>query len=107
MGIRTYFPGVLALCKCDPLSYSLVIAHTSQTKLSCIREYIIVRRIPIRCGVRWLTCRIIRFYRVGGGNRIAGFLLAVATFILLMIGTGPIAYIRMFHDFHNLTFLTI
>lgn len=33
------------------------------------------------------------FYRVGGGNRIAGFLLAVATFILLMIGTGPIAYI--------------
>ncbi|KAG2346177.1 hypothetical protein BDR05DRAFT_974653 [Suillus weaverae] len=33
------------------------------------------------------------FYRVGGGTRIAGFLLAVATFILLMIGTGPIAYI--------------
>jgi SulP family sulfate permease len=30
---------------------------------------------------------------VGGGTRIAGFLLAVATFILLMIGTGPIAYI--------------
>lgn len=33
------------------------------------------------------------FYRVGGGTRIAGFLLAVATFILLIIGTGPIAYI--------------
>ncbi|KAG1743790.1 sulfate transporter family-domain-containing protein [Suillus lakei] len=33
------------------------------------------------------------FYRVGGGTRIASFLLAVATFILLMIGTGPIAYI--------------
>ncbi|KAG2739962.1 hypothetical protein P692DRAFT_20851426 [Suillus brevipes Sb2] len=33
------------------------------------------------------------FYRVGGRNRIADFLLAVATFILLMIGTGPIAYI--------------
>ncbi|KAJ7186860.1 sulfate transporter family-domain-containing protein [Mycena filopes] len=33
------------------------------------------------------------FYRVGGGTRIAGFLLAVATTILLLIGTGPIAYI--------------
>ncbi|KDR73007.1 hypothetical protein GALMADRAFT_745144 [Galerina marginata CBS 339.88] len=33
------------------------------------------------------------FYRVGGGHRIAGFLLAVATAILLVIGTGPIAYI--------------
>lgn len=34
------------------------------------------------------------FYRVGGGTRIAGFLLAVATFVLLAIGTGPIAFIR-------------
>ncbi|OJA08461.1 hypothetical protein AZE42_05050 [Rhizopogon vesiculosus] len=33
------------------------------------------------------------FYRVGGGTRLAGFLLAVATSILLIIGTGPIAYI--------------
>ncbi|EJD50688.1 sulfate anion transporter [Auricularia subglabra TFB-10046 SS5] len=33
------------------------------------------------------------FYRVGGGSRIAGFLLALATFGLLIIGTGPIAYI--------------
>ncbi|KAF9005068.1 sulfate anion transporter [Cyathus striatus] len=33
------------------------------------------------------------FYRVGGGTRIAGFLLAVATALLLIIGTGPIAYI--------------
>ncbi|KAG6826078.1 hypothetical protein H0H92_001217 [Tricholoma furcatifolium] len=33
------------------------------------------------------------FYRVGGGNRIAGFLLAIATGILLVMGTGPIAYI--------------
>ncbi|KAJ3551621.1 hypothetical protein NP233_g13047 [Leucocoprinus birnbaumii] len=33
------------------------------------------------------------FYRVGGDNRIAGFLLAVATAILLFLGTGPIAYI--------------
>ncbi|KXN84899.1 hypothetical protein AN958_11925 [Leucoagaricus sp. SymC.cos] len=33
------------------------------------------------------------FYRVGGGNRIAGFLLAIATAVLLFIGTGPIAYI--------------
>ena len=37
-----------------------------------------------------------RFYRVGGGTRIAGFLLAVATAVLLFIGTGPIAYIRAF-----------
>lgn len=35
-----------------------------------------------------------RFYRVGGGTRVAGFLLAVATTVLLLIGTGPIAYIR-------------
>ncbi|KAJ7764856.1 sulfate transporter family-domain-containing protein [Mycena metata] len=33
------------------------------------------------------------FYRVGGGTRIAGFLLAVATTVLLLIGTGPIAFI--------------
>jgi SulP family sulfate permease len=33
------------------------------------------------------------FYRVGGGTRIAGFLLAAATTFLLLIGTGPIAYI--------------
>ncbi|KAF8429985.1 sulfate transporter family-domain-containing protein [Boletus edulis BED1] len=33
------------------------------------------------------------FYRVGGGNRLAGFMLAVATFLLLIIGTWPIAYI--------------
>lgn len=35
-----------------------------------------------------------RFYRVGGDSRIAGFLLAAATIALLLIGTGPIAYIR-------------
>ncbi|KAH8827152.1 sulfate transporter family-domain-containing protein [Flagelloscypha sp. PMI_526] len=33
------------------------------------------------------------FYRVGGGTRIAGLLLAAATFVLLAIGTGPIAFI--------------
>ncbi|KAJ7577964.1 sulfate transporter family-domain-containing protein [Mycena floridula] len=33
------------------------------------------------------------FYRVGGTTRIAGFLLAVATAILLFIGTAPIAYL--------------
>lgn len=31
---------------------------------------------------------------MGGGNRVAGFMLAVATFLLLIIGTWPIAYIR-------------
>ena len=31
---------------------------------------------------------------MGGGNRIAAVLLAVATAVLLVIGTGPIAYIR-------------
>jgi SulP family sulfate permease len=38
-----------------------------------------------------------RFYRVGGGNRIAGFLLAVATAGLLVVGAGPIAFLREFH----------
>ncbi|KAF9443821.1 sulfate anion transporter [Macrolepiota fuliginosa MF-IS2] len=33
------------------------------------------------------------FYRVGGDNRIAGFLLVIATAILLFVGTGPIAYL--------------
>ncbi|KAF9221142.1 hypothetical protein BS17DRAFT_712424 [Gyrodon lividus] len=33
------------------------------------------------------------FYRLGGGTRVAGFLLALATFVLLIIGTAPIAYI--------------
>jgi SulP family sulfate permease len=33
------------------------------------------------------------FYRVGGDTRAAGFLLAAATAGLLVIGTGPIAYI--------------
>ncbi|PFH49626.1 hypothetical protein AMATHDRAFT_76082 [Amanita thiersii Skay4041] len=33
------------------------------------------------------------FYRVGGGHRIAGFLLVFANIVLLLIGTGPIAYI--------------
>jgi len=33
------------------------------------------------------------FYRVGGGNRVAGFLLAVLTAVLLVIGTAPIAFI--------------
>ncbi|KAG8968392.1 hypothetical protein FRC03_007589 [Tulasnella sp. 419] len=33
------------------------------------------------------------FYRVGGGSRISGFLLAIGTAVLLVIGTGPIGYI--------------
>ncbi|KIO23152.1 hypothetical protein M407DRAFT_215409 [Tulasnella calospora MUT 4182] len=33
------------------------------------------------------------FYRVGGGSRISGLLLAAATFVLLIIGTAPIGYI--------------
>ncbi|KAF9524794.1 sulfate transporter family-domain-containing protein [Crepidotus variabilis] len=33
------------------------------------------------------------FYRVGGDNRIAGFLLAIATAVLLVLGTGPIAFL--------------
>ena len=43
------------------------------------------------------------FYRVGGGTRIAGFLLAVATMVLLLIGTGPIAYIRTSFEQVHLT----
>ena len=34
------------------------------------------------------------FYRVGGTTRISGFLLALATFVLLIVGTAPIGYIR-------------
>ncbi|KDQ07140.1 hypothetical protein BOTBODRAFT_180967 [Botryobasidium botryosum FD-172 SS1] len=33
------------------------------------------------------------FYRVGGGSRYSGFLLAMATGALLLIGTGPISFI--------------
>ncbi|KAF9788413.1 sulfate transporter family-domain-containing protein [Thelephora terrestris] len=33
------------------------------------------------------------FYRVGGTTRVAGFMLAGATALLLVIGTGPISYI--------------
>jgi sulfate permease, SulP family len=42
-----------------------------------------------------------RFYRVGGGTRIAGFLLAISSMVLLCIGTGPISYIRSFGVFLN------
>ncbi|KAG6815314.1 hypothetical protein H0H93_010263, partial [Arthromyces matolae] len=35
------------------------------------------------------------FYRVGGGTRIAGFLLTIMTVLLLVIGTAPIAYIHL------------
>ncbi|CAE6475487.1 unnamed protein product [Rhizoctonia solani] len=33
------------------------------------------------------------FYRVGGGTRVAGFLLALSSVFILLIGTGPISYI--------------
>ncbi|KAF9652510.1 hypothetical protein BDM02DRAFT_3089083 [Thelephora ganbajun] len=33
------------------------------------------------------------FYRVGGTTRVAGFMLAGATTLLLIIGTGPISYV--------------
>ena len=35
-----------------------------------------------------------RFYRVGGTTRVSGFMLALATFLLLIVGTAPIGYIR-------------
>ena len=35
------------------------------------------------------------FYRVGGETRVSGFMLAGATTLLLLVGTGPIAFIRM------------
>ena len=41
----------------------------------------------------FLMC-LTRFYRVGGGTRFAGFLLAIATALLLLIGTAPIGFIR-------------
>ncbi|KIO03614.1 hypothetical protein M404DRAFT_611539 [Pisolithus tinctorius Marx 270] len=33
------------------------------------------------------------FYRVGGGNRIAGLMLALVTLFILLVGTAPVAYI--------------
>ncbi|KAG8905675.1 hypothetical protein FRB99_008448 [Tulasnella sp. 403] len=33
------------------------------------------------------------FYRVGGGSRVSGILLAAGTAVLLVVGTGPIGYI--------------
>ncbi|KAI6043623.1 sulfate transporter family-domain-containing protein [Pisolithus marmoratus] len=33
------------------------------------------------------------FYRVGGGNRVAGLMLALVTLLILMVGTAPVAYI--------------
>jgi sulfate permease, SulP family len=39
-----------------------------------------------------------RFYRVGGTTRLSGFMLAGATAVLLLVGTGPIAYIRVSPD---------
>jgi len=43
-----------------------------------------------------MTEDVPRFYRVGGDNRIAGFLLAIANVVLLFLGTRPIAYIRQY-----------
>src|SRR3984957_20785170 len=36
-----------------------------------------------------------RFYRVGGGTRMGGFVLALATVVLILVGTQFIAFIRM------------
>ncbi|KAI5987314.1 sulfate transporter [Pisolithus orientalis] len=33
------------------------------------------------------------FYRVGGGNRIAGLMLALVTLLIPLVGTAPVAYI--------------
>lgn len=37
---------------------------------------------------------------MGGTTRVAGFMLAAATAVLLVIGTGPIAYIRKYPYFY-------
>lgn len=39
-------------------------------------------------------CNTVIFYRVGGGTRLAGFLLVIATAVVLWVGTAPIAYLR-------------
>ena len=44
---------------------------------------------------RLQSCDLIR-YCVGGGTRLAGFLLARCTLLLLLIGTAPIGYIRAY-----------
>lgn len=64
-----------------------------QAELPRLREHFAVSasHLKERAGTD-VTTR--RFYRVGGDSRIAGFMLAAATAALLLMGTGPIAYIR-------------
>lgn len=69
--------------------------------LACLeRCQIILSTSILSCACRVLTLLTIylislpRFYRVGGTTRLSGFMLAGATFAVLLAGTGPIAYIR-------------
>jgi len=53
----------------------------------------------------WILCLLYnRFYRVGGGTRLAGCLLAGCTALLLLVGTAPIGYIREDFVAHALPF---
>ena len=69
-----------------------------KSKLSCLCKHAPVRLFYLE-KKRGKLIEMRRFYRVGGGNRIAGFLLAVATAGLLVVGAGPIAFLREFHCF--------
>ena len=98
----------------DPLAVSLdedvdtnkeLVAHGYSNILAGLFGvvYVDIDRMP---GVHWwahfqlyrpnylVYVNTLLFYRVGGTTRISGFLLALATFVLLIVGTAPIGYIR-------------
>ena len=69
-----------------------------KAELSCLCKHAPVRLFHLRERInKGRLTEVGRFYRVGGGNRIAGFLLAIATAGLLVIGAGPIAFLRESH----------
>jgi len=90
-------------------------ANTSQTELSRICEHpfvrIIISYVLVNISNEPVTYN--RFYRVGGVTRISGFLLAMFTVLLLVVGTAPIGYIRrstsmLYHKlFHNRSVVAI
>jgi hypothetical protein len=98
MVIRTCSRGCWARCERSfmfELSYMLTLP--TQSELLGLRQHFAVRsNTPYSMSPN--RDRSFSFYRVGGDTRISGFLLAIATAILLVIGTGPIAYLRAFRS---------
>lgn len=71
----------------------MILTH-KQTQLPRICQHTFVSNSLLNREWEEVLILEIRFYRVGGGTRIAGFLLAVMTALLLFVGTAPIAFIR-------------